>query len=94
MFVKTPFRIIIHGKELISGIVPESAQPFNFKEEFNLSEEEVNSSLFINMSKNVSKCLKFLIFLHLGFANQWPLSCRGGSESKPSIPPAPWTVKW
>ncbi|XP_067251104.1 deoxyribonuclease I-like 1-like [Chanodichthys erythropterus] len=33
-------RIIIHGKELISGIVPESAQPFNFKEEFNLSEEE------------------------------------------------------
>ncbi|XP_052418696.1 deoxyribonuclease I-like 1-like [Carassius gibelio] len=33
-------RIIIHGKELISGIVPESALPFNFKEEFNLSEEE------------------------------------------------------
>ncbi|NP_001002403.1 deoxyribonuclease I-like 1-like precursor [Danio rerio] len=33
-------RIIIHGKELISGIVPESAQPFNFKQEFNLSEEE------------------------------------------------------
>ncbi|KAK7135810.1 hypothetical protein R3I94_014475 [Phoxinus phoxinus] len=33
-------RIIIHGKELISGIVPESAQPFNFKQKFNLSEEE------------------------------------------------------
>ncbi|KAA0714020.1 Deoxyribonuclease gamma [Triplophysa tibetana] len=33
-------RIIIHGKELLSGIVPESAQPFNFKQEFGLSEEQ------------------------------------------------------
>ncbi|XP_065103118.1 deoxyribonuclease I-like 1-like [Paramisgurnus dabryanus] len=33
-------RIIIHGKELISGVVPESAQPFNFKQAFGLSEEE------------------------------------------------------
>uniref|UniRef100_A0A3B1JK05 Deoxyribonuclease n=1 Tax=Astyanax mexicanus TaxID=7994 RepID=A0A3B1JK05_ASTMX len=33
-------RIIVHGKELISGIVPESAQPFNFKYEFSLTEQE------------------------------------------------------
>ncbi|KAL6458936.1 hypothetical protein MHYP_G00324080 [Metynnis hypsauchen] len=33
-------RIIVHGKELISGIVPESAQPFNFKNEFRLTEQE------------------------------------------------------
>ncbi|XP_066499356.1 deoxyribonuclease I-like 1-like [Hoplias malabaricus] len=33
-------RIIIHGKELISGIVVESAQPFNFKKEFRLTEQE------------------------------------------------------
>ncbi|XP_051949685.1 deoxyribonuclease I-like 1-like [Xyrauchen texanus] len=32
-------RIIIHGKELISGTVPESAQLFNFKQELSLSEE-------------------------------------------------------
>uniref|UniRef100_A0AAR2JAY5 Deoxyribonuclease n=1 Tax=Pygocentrus nattereri TaxID=42514 RepID=A0AAR2JAY5_PYGNA len=33
-------RIIVHGKELISGIVPESAQPFNFKNVFRLTEQE------------------------------------------------------
>ncbi|XP_053481180.1 deoxyribonuclease I-like 1-like [Ictalurus furcatus] len=33
-------RIIVHGKTLISGIVPDSAQPFNFKREFSLSEQE------------------------------------------------------
>lgn len=41
VFLKLPFRIIIHGKELISGIVSESAKPFNFKQEFGLSEEKV-----------------------------------------------------
>ncbi|XP_064778132.1 deoxyribonuclease I-like 1-like isoform X2 [Oncorhynchus masou masou] len=33
-------RIVIHGREMISGIVPDSAKPFNFKEEFHLTEEE------------------------------------------------------
>ncbi|XP_058246292.1 deoxyribonuclease I-like 1-like isoform X1 [Hemibagrus wyckioides] len=33
-------RIIVHGKTLISGIVPDSAQPFNFKSEFGLTEQE------------------------------------------------------
>lgn len=33
-------RIVVHGKELFYGIVPNSARPFNFKREFNLTEEE------------------------------------------------------
>nr|XP_061803206.1 deoxyribonuclease I-like 1-like [Nerophis lumbriciformis] len=33
-------RIIVHGRELISKIVPGSARPFNFKENFNLTEDE------------------------------------------------------
>ncbi|KAJ8396995.1 hypothetical protein AAFF_G00010490 [Aldrovandia affinis] len=33
-------RIVVHGKDLLSGIVPNSAQPFNFKREFQLTEEE------------------------------------------------------
>ncbi|XP_074501164.1 deoxyribonuclease I-like 1-like isoform X2 [Sebastes fasciatus] len=33
-------RIIVHGREIISSIVPGSAQPFNFKESFHLTEEE------------------------------------------------------
>ncbi|XP_055747225.1 deoxyribonuclease I-like 1-like [Salvelinus fontinalis] len=33
-------RIVIHGKEMMSGIVPDSAKPFNFKEEFHLTEDE------------------------------------------------------
>uniref|UniRef100_A0A667WW34 Deoxyribonuclease n=1 Tax=Myripristis murdjan TaxID=586833 RepID=A0A667WW34_9TELE len=33
-------RIVVHGREIISSIVPGSAQPFNFKEEFHLTEEE------------------------------------------------------
>ncbi|XP_046728154.1 deoxyribonuclease I-like 1-like isoform X1 [Silurus meridionalis] len=33
-------RIIVHGKSLISGIVPDSAQPFNFKMDFSLTEDE------------------------------------------------------
>ncbi|XP_049437980.1 deoxyribonuclease I-like 1-like [Epinephelus fuscoguttatus] len=33
-------RIIVHGREIISSIVPDSAQPFNFKESFHLTEEE------------------------------------------------------
>lgn len=37
-------RIIVHGREIISCIVPGSAQPFNFKENFHLTEEEVNMS--------------------------------------------------
>lgn len=39
-----PNRIIVHGREIVSCIVPGSAQPFNFKETFHLSEEEVNVS--------------------------------------------------
>uniref|UniRef100_A0A667W9E0 Deoxyribonuclease n=1 Tax=Myripristis murdjan TaxID=586833 RepID=A0A667W9E0_9TELE len=35
-------RIVVHGREIISSIVPGSAQPFNFKEEFHLTEEEVS----------------------------------------------------
>jgi len=34
-------RIVVHGREILHGIVPGSAQPFNFKKEFHLSEEEV-----------------------------------------------------
>ncbi|XP_036958879.1 deoxyribonuclease I-like 1-like [Acanthopagrus latus] len=33
-------RIIVHGREIISCIEPGSAQPFNFKENFHLTEEE------------------------------------------------------
>ncbi|XP_030640783.1 deoxyribonuclease I-like 1-like [Chanos chanos] len=33
-------RIIVHGKELMQGTMPESARPFNFKKEFQLTEEE------------------------------------------------------
>uniref|UniRef100_A0A8C2XGQ9 Deoxyribonuclease n=1 Tax=Cyclopterus lumpus TaxID=8103 RepID=A0A8C2XGQ9_CYCLU len=33
-------RIIVHGREIISSIVPGSAQPFNFKNYFHLTEEE------------------------------------------------------
>ncbi|XP_036389876.1 deoxyribonuclease I-like 1-like [Megalops cyprinoides] len=33
-------RIVVHGKAFMSGIVPNSAQPFNFKKEFELTEEE------------------------------------------------------
>ncbi|XP_034733387.1 deoxyribonuclease I-like 1-like isoform X3 [Etheostoma cragini] len=33
-------RIIVHGREIISSIVPGSAQPFNFKDNFHLTEEE------------------------------------------------------
>ncbi|XP_059902533.1 deoxyribonuclease I-like 1-like [Gadus macrocephalus] len=33
-------RIVVHGREILHGIVPGSAQPFNFKKEFHLSEEE------------------------------------------------------
>ncbi|XP_031700144.1 deoxyribonuclease I-like 1-like isoform X1 [Anarrhichthys ocellatus] len=33
-------RIIVHGREIISSIVPGSAQPFNFKKNFHLTEEE------------------------------------------------------
>ncbi|XP_061910240.1 deoxyribonuclease gamma-like [Entelurus aequoreus] len=33
-------RIIVHGREIISTIIPGSARPFNFKETFHLSEEE------------------------------------------------------
>lgn len=39
-------RIIVHGREINSCIVPGSAQPFNFKETFHLTEEEVNYILF------------------------------------------------
>lgn len=38
--------------------------------------------------------MKCLSFLHLGFGSQWPLSCRSGFKSKPSLPHAPRTVKW
>ncbi|XP_040050107.2 deoxyribonuclease I-like 1-like isoform X1 [Gasterosteus aculeatus] len=33
-------RIIVHGREVISSVVPGSAQPFNFKKHFHLTEEE------------------------------------------------------
>ncbi|XP_071399662.1 deoxyribonuclease I-like 1-like [Centroberyx affinis] len=33
-------RIVVHGREIISSIVPGSAQPFNFKQKFDLTEEE------------------------------------------------------
>ncbi|KAM4736784.1 deoxyribonuclease I-like 1-like [Anableps anableps] len=33
-------RIIVHGREIISGVVPDSAQAFNFKENFHLTEQE------------------------------------------------------
>ncbi|XP_068180877.1 deoxyribonuclease I-like 1-like [Antennarius striatus] len=33
-------RIIVHGREIISCIMPGSAQPFNFKEKFHLTEDE------------------------------------------------------
>uniref|UniRef100_A0A3Q2W2N3 Deoxyribonuclease n=1 Tax=Haplochromis burtoni TaxID=8153 RepID=A0A3Q2W2N3_HAPBU len=33
-------RIIVHGPEVVSSVVPASAQPFNFKEHFHLTEAE------------------------------------------------------
>uniref|UniRef100_A0A3Q3BE52 Deoxyribonuclease n=2 Tax=Kryptolebias marmoratus TaxID=37003 RepID=A0A3Q3BE52_KRYMA len=33
-------RIVVHGQEVVSGVVPGSAQPFNFKETFHLTEAE------------------------------------------------------
>ncbi|XP_061529059.1 deoxyribonuclease I-like 1-like isoform X2 [Phycodurus eques] len=33
-------RIIVHGREIIATVVPGSAQPFNFKETFHLTEDE------------------------------------------------------
>ncbi|MED6283473.1 hypothetical protein CHARACLAT_009250 [Characodon lateralis] len=33
-------RIIVHGREIMSGVVPGSAQAFNFKENFHLTEQE------------------------------------------------------
>ncbi|KAG8543399.1 hypothetical protein GDO81_011359 [Engystomops pustulosus] len=33
-------RIVVHGEELLKGIVPGSAKPFNFKKKLGLSEEE------------------------------------------------------
>ncbi|XP_066435848.1 deoxyribonuclease-1-like [Eleutherodactylus coqui] len=33
-------RIVVHGEELLKGIVPRSAKPFNFKKKLGLSEEE------------------------------------------------------
>ncbi|XP_071764886.1 deoxyribonuclease I-like 1-like [Centroberyx gerrardi] len=33
-------RIVVHGREIISSIVPGSAKPFNFKQKFDLTEEE------------------------------------------------------
>ncbi|KAM8830810.1 deoxyribonuclease I-like 1-like [Synchiropus picturatus] len=33
-------RIIAHGREMVYTIVPDSARPFNFKEEFHLTENE------------------------------------------------------
>ncbi|KAL4646116.1 deoxyribonuclease gamma-like [Arapaima gigas] len=33
-------RIVVHGKEFMSAVVPDSAHPFNFKKEFCLTEKE------------------------------------------------------
>ncbi|XP_073496463.1 deoxyribonuclease gamma-like [Phyllobates terribilis] len=33
-------RIVVHGEELLKGIIPGSAKPFNFKRKLGLSEEE------------------------------------------------------
>ncbi|KAI4871882.1 hypothetical protein NFI96_020468 [Prochilodus magdalenae] len=33
-------RIVVHGKELLDGVVPKSAKAFNFQKEFGLTEEE------------------------------------------------------
>uniref|UniRef100_A0A8C7ZXY5 Deoxyribonuclease I-like 1-like n=1 Tax=Oryzias sinensis TaxID=183150 RepID=A0A8C7ZXY5_9TELE len=33
-------RIIVYGREILTSIVPDSAQPFNFKKKFHLSEAE------------------------------------------------------
>lgn len=41
-FLISSNRIIVHGREIISSVVPGSAQPFNFKESFHLTEQEVN----------------------------------------------------
>uniref|UniRef100_A0A4W4G7E2 Deoxyribonuclease n=1 Tax=Electrophorus electricus TaxID=8005 RepID=A0A4W4G7E2_ELEEL len=48
-------RIIVHGKELISGIVPESAQPFDFRKEFSLTQQE---ALDVSDHYPVEKCVR------------------------------------
>ncbi|RXM29939.1 Organic solute transporter subunit alpha [Acipenser ruthenus] len=38
--MRSQSRIVVHGKEFLEGIVPNSARPFNFKKRFRLTEEE------------------------------------------------------
>ncbi|XP_040260962.1 deoxyribonuclease-1-like isoform X1 [Bufo bufo] len=40
-------RIVVHGEELLKGIVPASAKPFNFKKKLGLSEEAVRLVLLL-----------------------------------------------
>lgn len=49
------YRIVVHGKELFSGIVPGSAKPFNFKKEFHLSEVEVHITHIITNKTELKK---------------------------------------
>ncbi|XP_034392772.1 deoxyribonuclease I-like 1-like isoform X4 [Cyclopterus lumpus] len=50
-------RIIVHGREIISSIVPGSAQPFNFKNYFHLTEEEA-----LQMETSFADLLKLCFF--------------------------------
>lgn len=45
-------RIIVNGREIIASVVAGSAQPFNFKEKFHLTEEEVKLYTFTQNVKN------------------------------------------
>lgn len=51
----SPHRIIVHGQEIVSNVVPGSAQPFNFKETFHLTEAEVNQDKEVTNREGVEQ---------------------------------------
>uniref|UniRef100_A0A665ULE1 Deoxyribonuclease n=1 Tax=Echeneis naucrates TaxID=173247 RepID=A0A665ULE1_ECHNA len=65
-------RIIVHGREIIFSIVPGSAQPFNFKESFHLTEEEAlevsdHFPVEVDLNINVNQSI-ILTFWKIGTA--------------------------
>ena len=41
-----PNRIVVHGQSFNRSVVPSSAKPFNFQEEYRLTEEQVTNYVF------------------------------------------------
>ncbi|XP_055366144.1 deoxyribonuclease I-like 1-like isoform X2 [Betta splendens] len=86
-------RIIAHGRHLVSGLVAGSARPFNFKEEFRLSEEEVTARTRFMVGfgpMDVNLCA--FVWCILGPGGERSFPCRGGPEAQPPLPPPPRAV--